>query len=94
MSGVSLERSFVIVSPAVENNLSVGAEVAGTARIFLANFACSGKRVALFFHQYRGSTLTSFTMDFSFGLQWSSVLAQIDTAEFQGLILLFTYSAL
>jgi len=47
MSGDSRFLSAVIVLPAVENNLSVGADVAGIASTFLATMAWSGIREAL-----------------------------------------------
>ena len=43
-SGVKQDLSLVTVSPAVENTLSAGVDVAGTQRYFLATCATQGNR--------------------------------------------------
>ena len=59
-SGFNLERNFEIVSPATENALSEGAEVAGIHKVLRATFAIIGNLSQLSFH-YRVSRLLPVT---------------------------------
>ena len=63
VSGFREDLNLFTVSPAVENILSAGAEIAGIHKSDLATFARFGKQTLLSFHQTSG--LTSLETTFS-----------------------------
>ena len=48
------DLNLVTVSPAVENTLSAGVDVAGMHRYFLATYETKGKRCSFDFHHSSG----------------------------------------